>query len=193
MKKKVVKVPVKDSKLEVHKRHVMCFSDGGQCWFQQGGKDMWFAAFDSSKGVDLFATDKEMMEYLEAFQELHGGILVSHLWNVYSLVKTRFEVPSVIPIQDDWDKIMGFAQEYGNEVADAERIFGYVYFVMIAEEHFPNTKFGKRIKMLGILQVLVGKMTPEKASKWSCCGDSGMTVGKIRAECDKWGIWETQE
>jgi hypothetical protein len=45
--------------------------------------------------------------------------------------------------------------------------FNVLYMGMVSEENYPNTILGKRIKRLGVHQLLFDGMTAEEAANWS--------------------------
>jgi hypothetical protein len=48
-----------------------------------------------------------------------------------------------------------------------DKVLSIIYAAFIAEENYPNTMLGKRVKRLGLYQVLIEGMDPYEASQYS--------------------------
>jgi hypothetical protein len=67
---------------------------------------------------------------------------------------------------------------------EEEKVFSALAAAMMAEERKAKTKLGKRVKLLGCHQVLIQKIPPRVAAKWS----RGKPWKEIAVECEKWGF-----
>lgn len=76
------------------------------------------------------------------------------------------------------------SQEYLGDRVKVEILFTILYAAFISEENKANTKFGKRIKLLGIYQVLIGGIAPEIAANFS----RGMHWQNISKLCEERGF-----
>ena len=65
-----------------------------------------------------------------------------------------------------------------------EKVFSALAAAMMAEERKAKSKLGRRVKLLGCHQVLIQKIAPRVAAKWS----RGKPWKEIAAECEKWGF-----
>jgi len=81
------------------------------------------------------------------------------------------------------DLINSIAEEYPNPEL-MQFLFTILYLTMIAEENRQGTKLGRRIKRLGVRQVLIENRTPCDAA----CYSRGMIADDIVAECRKRGF-----
>jgi len=68
---------------------------------------------------------------------------------------------------DIFEKIRLLSKSYGSDSRAMERMFSTVYMGMIAEENKENTRLGKKIKRLGLHQVLIENMCPIEAANFS--------------------------
>ena len=66
----------------------------------------------------------------------------------------------------------------------ASKYFLFVYYAMVAEENKRGSKLGKRIKLLGIYQVLIEGISPLEASNFS----KGLKWITISNHCKKRGF-----
>lgn len=66
----------------------------------------------------------------------------------------------------------------------ASKYFLFVYYAMVAEENKKGSKLGKRIKLLGVYQVLIEGMNPLEASNFS----KGLKWITISNHCRKRGF-----
>jgi len=199
------KVKIKSSKFKTAKKYIMEFPDERLIWFQMGNINNWFVntsrypepeKITPSETMN-FDKDVQMLSWLLKMQDDYGSIVMAHIRTIYNLVKTRFEMSPVSPLQTDWDLVMELAGFYEKtDVKKVSHIFGYVYYAMISEENYENTKLGKKLKLLGIHQVLLEGMKPEDAACWSKCDSTAILAGgpnkrkyvRLLAECKIRGI-----
>ena len=92
--------------------------------------------------------------------------------------KTTAEVDDAV-----FDWIDGICTKYPN-AEEAAVIFGIFYMTMIAEENKDGAILKKRIKRLGVHQVLKEGMKPELAANYS----RGKPVGELALECHSRGF-----
>lgn len=65
------------------------------------------------------------------------------------------------------DHITGLAAPYGSDILAVDLVFTTLYAGMVAEEQKANTRLGKRIKRLGVHQVLCESAEPLTAGHFS--------------------------
>jgi hypothetical protein len=82
------------------------------------------------------------------------------------------------------DEIRKLSSAYGIDSLEAEIALTTIYAAMIGEEKKANTKLGKRVKRLGIHQLLAEEFEIEKAATFS----KGMKWREIEKECVKRGF-----
>lgn len=73
----------------------------------------------------------------------------------------NFVDPSVL------EQIRIISKTYGHMSWKAERVFTIIYAGMIAEENKEKAPLGKRIKRLGVHQVLIENISPDEAAHFS--------------------------
>ena len=76
------------------------------------------------------------------------------------------------------------AERFSSTTLQTQLYFSILYLCMVAEQNYPNTKLGKRLKRLGIYQLLFEGMTVEEAANWS----RGKPWRDIAHECEKRGF-----
>ncbi len=82
------------------------------------------------------------------------------------------------------DYISLVSEEYQENHLKIEILFTVLYAAFIAEENRARTKLGKRIKFLGIHQVLIEGISPEIAANYS----RGMSWQNISKLCEERGF-----
>lgn len=204
-KKRVKKVALQGPELKVSKKHIMAFPDERLIWFQNGVFNEWYIGtdpFPEPEGTPPnetlnFDKDEQMLDRLLKLQKEYGIVVLSHLWSIYGVVRTRDAGLPVPTVQEDWDLIMDWAKSYEEEDVDrVAHLFGYVYYAMVSEENYEDTLLGKKLKMLGIYQTLVEGLSPQKAACWSRCTSSELLLGspdmrrahRLDLECRRRGI-----
>lgn len=80
--------------------------------------------------------------------------------------------------------IKTLAATYGAHAEELEVWFTVIYASMLAEENNKNTQFGKRIKRLGMYQILIEKKSPNFAANFL----SGRSFAEIDREMQKHGF-----
>jgi hypothetical protein len=154
------------------------FRDQSQLEFDQGGFDEWCIYLQSPDGRRYAPKDTE---YFSAFQKLssvHGN------QKIYAdFVQIYFHVGKQID-----QKVLKLIEElsatYGEDAAEIEILFTIVYAGMVAEENKKFKVVGKRLKRLGMHQILFEKLAPEEAANFS----KGKKVPELRKEFRKRGF-----
>lgn len=82
------------------------------------------------------------------------------------------------------ESISKVASCYGNNSTEMDILYTILYLGMVAEENKANTKLGKRIKRLGMYQILVENIPANIAANFS----RGMKWYDISTECEKRGF-----
>lgn len=122
--------------------------DGFEMVYQTGKFDDWQVSFWKD-GKKSNPTDVMMLEYLFNYdpEEVWSAICTIG-YQCYNEFKDI-----VIP------EINGTPQE--------NRFFSYLAAAMVAEEKKENALLGKKVKLIGIYQVLFERMTVNEAANWS--------------------------
>lgn len=141
---------------------IKTFSGGAFLKFDQGSFDQWCVYLVRPDKPDKPLLDKDAFAVLNHFARRYGRERIySDYKNVYELTEKELN-PEVL------DRITGIAASYPeHDQTRADILYTFLYAAMIAEEQKEGTHLGKRIKRLGIHQLLMEGYTPEQAAKFS--------------------------
>lgn len=154
------------------KRLIKTFSDGSHIEYDRGSFDDWCVYIVKSnrrkppKDVDYFSAFKRLSEKYE------GDKIYKDFAVIYDKTASNVDKEVLTLIEE-------LSKKYQSDSLEIEKLFTIVYAGMVAEENKKNTKLGKRVKRLGMHQVLVENMSPSNASEFS----KGMGWRKISDEC----------
>jgi len=151
-------------------RKICDFSDGSFLAYTTGNFDNYRVTFFSADGTYVFSPRDTYF-----FDELLGFGANQSVWN--SIVKVAEQINRSTNFED-----VDFPVEI--ESLQAKKVISAIVAAMIAEERKANTKLGKRIKLLGIHQILIQGIEPKIAASWS--RDKKWRI--IDAECRKFNI-----
>jgi hypothetical protein len=159
-------------------RLIKTFSDGSQLEFGPGRFDDWCIYLTrpghtrlAPKDVDYFATLARLAQTHPAPQ-LYADFVV-----VFTITHKALDLQVL-------EQIAPLASKYGPEALEVEILFTILYAGMLAEENKAHTRLGKRIKRLGVHQILVEQLPPAHAATFSL--KQGWR--KIAAECQQRGF-----
>jgi len=130
--------------------------------FDRGAFDDWCihkVFFDGSGKVR--PRDAEYFEQLAFLGKKHGEqSLYDDFCKVYELTDKERKQSVLSIISDN-------AKKYETDSEEVDSIFSIMYCGMIAEENKAFTKLGKRIKRLGVHQILIDRMPAREAANFS--------------------------
>jgi hypothetical protein len=142
------------------------FRNGGWIEFDDGKFDKW-CVYVTLYGQERFAPSD--LHYFTRLKNL--GDIHSHrkIYDDFVVIfnRTGTDINSVI-----LSLIKVLSESYGNDTFEMEIWFNVLYAGMVAEENKRNAVLKKRIKRLGIHQILIDKMEPadavvfSKGKKW---------------------------
>ena len=136
-------------------------SSGGFIEFDAGCFDGW-CVFVTKPGLNRFApTDVQYFTRIKEISEKFGPQKVFDDFVVMYNRTTKTIDPNV------FDLILALSKFYDDDAAEMELWFNVLYAGMIAEENKENAILKKRIKRLGVHQVLIDKISPKKAAVFS--------------------------
>jgi hypothetical protein len=129
--------------------------------FDFGTFDHW-CVFLSRNGMPRYAPkDTEYFAILQQLATRHGSNkLYYHFVLIYERTSSRIDTDVLLMIRK-------MAEEYGSDTEDIEIWFTVLYAGMIAEENKENAVLKKRIKRLGMHQLLIEKFEPNIAANFS--------------------------
>lgn len=129
--------------------------------FDNGSFDTWCVYL---KRGDARRYSPKDIEYFTFFQQqglVYGNkIIYNDFVEIYSKTTNALDT-SVLTL------IKKISTTYPQNAEEMEIWFTIIYAAMIAEENKANTVLKKRIKRLGMYQILIQNMAPEEAAKFS--------------------------
>lgn len=125
------------------------FSDGSFLEFGRGRIDNWCVYYNSPGNVRRPPLDRDYFHELKALADTFGTERVyGDFVEIYDLTTRQ--------IGDDvLEHITEIASSYGNSFSlPVDKLFTTFYMAMTAEENYPNTKLGRKIKRLAAYEIL---------------------------------------
>jgi hypothetical protein len=137
------------------------FSHGGFIEFDRGKFDDWCVFVTRANGERFAPADVQYFSRLKKLGEIYGkSIIYTDFLSIYN--RTTAE------INDDVLKLIELiSRHYKDDVLEIEIWFNVLYAGMVAEENKEHAILKKRIKRLGMHQVLIENMEPEQAALFS--------------------------
>lgn len=136
---------------------------------------VYITNFIENKPIKKFAPkDNEYFEDLIILKKIYGKKVYNFFVKIFEKTKKELNLKLAQSICDTCDKY--FLKE--NNLC--KKTFLILYYAMVAEENKTNTKLGKKIKRLGVHQILIENMKPEIAANFS----KGMKWQEINNECE---------
>jgi hypothetical protein len=137
------------------------FSNGGFIEFDSGCFDGW-CVYVSAPGKKRFApTDVQYFNRLKNLSEKFGP------QKIYDDFVVIFNRTTKVVDTRVFELVTVLSQFYDADAAEMELWLNVIYAGMIAEENKENAILKKRIKRLGMYQVLIDGMLPEDAAVFS--------------------------
>lgn len=157
---------------------IATFADGGRLEFDRGAFDDWCvfltrlrAPRHPPRDVDYFAT-------MRALANRHGPRRVYRDFVAVYDGTTRAVDAEVVR------RIAALAHDYGEDALEFAVMLTTIYAGMVAEENKANAKLGKRVKRLGVYQILRFDMPVAVAANHS----RGKPWREIARECEAYGF-----
>ncbi len=141
------------------------FSDGSYIEYRQGRFDKWCIYYDSLKEFRGYPRDVEYFAWFKFLYKETPQIYKDYLW-IYQNTTKDFN-PEICNM---------VSKRYINNYM-IDLVLNILYFGMVAEENKKYTKLGKKVKRLGIFELIDNDKTPEDAANSS--------KGKTWKELDK--------
>lgn len=142
-------------------RRINKFSNGGLLEFDHGNFDEWCVYVTRANGKRFAPTDSRYFSRLGKLAKTHGN---QKIYDDFIVVFHRVS-KNIEP--EIFDLIAILSRSYGADQLEMEIWLGVLYAGMVAEENKENAKLGKRIKRLGMHQVLIEGVAPEEAALFS--------------------------
>lgn len=154
-------------------------SNGTEVYFDRGSFDNWCVYVQSSDKKKYAPKDTEYFHFLKEYATESGEpkFVYDSFCKVYELAAKQ-----ISPVAGE--VLRQIAAGFGAKAAEAELYLSVMYAAMVAEENKEFTKLGKRIKRLGVYQLLNEGLSPEEAANWS----RKKPWRFLAAECQKHGF-----
>jgi len=137
------------------------FGDGGFIEFDSGCFDEWCVFVTKPNGKRFAPTDTYYFSKLKILGEKYGH---QKIYDDFVVIYNR--TTKNIDTQV-FGLISSLSKSYNNDSFEMEIWLNVLYAGMIAEENKKNAILKKRIKRLGMFQVLIENISPEKAAVFS--------------------------
>ncbi len=152
---------------------IRTFSDGSILEYDEGKFDRWCIYLTRPKARRIAPKD---VEYFTRFQRLalkYTGQKIYHDFvDIYNL--TSFKLDETV-----LQFITELSCQYNSDELEMNILFTITYAGMVAEENKANAILKKRVKRLGIHQVLIEKTAPDIAANFS----RGKSWRELDKEC----------
>ena len=159
-------------------RLIKTFSDGSRLEYDRGSFDEWCIYLTRPHRKRVAPKD---IQYFKRFQQL---ALKHTATRIYADFIKIYEQTTARLDQKILRAITRLSSEYGADALVMELLFTIVYAGMVAEENKSKAILKKRIKRLGMHQVLIEQATPTFAANFS----KGQPWQVLDRECRKRGF-----
>lgn len=129
--------------------------------FDRGAFDDWCLYLTRPDGSRHAPRDRDYFAQLSAYARKHAA---ARLYADFAAIYDR-TTPSPDPAMFPF--IQGLCAKYGGDAREIALLFAIIYMGMVAEENKTNAPLGKRIKRLGIHQLLLEGYAPSAAADFS--------------------------
>ena len=159
-------------------RIIRFFIDGSCLEYDKGAFDDW-CVYLTRPNVKRYAPkDFQYFKRLSEYGVKYGhNILYQDFVKIYNLTTKKLD-------NSVFDYIDKLCEKYGSDAINIAIDFSIIYMGMVAEENKAFTKLGKRVKRLGVHQVLVDKLNYNDAASFS----RGKKWYDISEECNQKGF-----
>lgn len=128
--------------------------------FDKGSFDNW-CVFIQDQNKRYAPSDKEYFERLKILGNRHGNEqLIEDFLRIYDQTTSSLSTGTI-------ELIEKLAERYQNDEEEIKKWLLVIYAGMVAEENKTNTRLGKRIKRLGMYQLLILNRSALHASNYS--------------------------
>ena len=137
------------------------FSNGGFIEFDSGCFDGWCVFVTNPNQKRIAPTD---VEYFTQIKEIGEKFGPKKVYDDFVVIYNRTTKNVDLKV---FELILALSKFYEETSTEFEMCFNILYAGMIAEENKENAILKKRIKRLGVHQVLMDGLSPEKAAVFS--------------------------
>ena len=134
------------------------FSDGSFLEFAPGKFDDW-CVYLTRPNQERYAPRDEIYFFdLLQYGNVHGAK------NIYDDFVSIYDLATTDLDNAVFDHIHSISSKYGDDALEIEILYAILYMGMVAENNKKNTVLKKRVKRLGVHQVLIDGMQPRAAN-----------------------------
>lgn len=137
------------------------FSDGSLLEFDQGNFDEWCIFLTRPGRLRFAPRDWQYFVRLQELAAAHGN------QKVYADFVAIFDATNRTLDAELLTRISRISIDYTQHILRADIVFTLLYAGMLAEENKAHAPLGKRIKRLGVYQVVLEEMNPHAAATFS--------------------------
>jgi hypothetical protein len=142
-------------------QQIQTFSDGSTLTFDEGSFDNWCVYLQMPNQAKYAPTDLQYFTRLQQLGEIYGHQKIYDDF-ISFYTQTNHQIDQQI-----LNLIRNISSAYIDNQLEIEKLFTIVYAGMIAEENKEHAVLKKRIKRLGMNQLLLEKLPPEYAVNYS--------------------------
>ncbi|MBN1365892.1 MAG: hypothetical protein JW976_13875 [Syntrophaceae bacterium] len=137
------------------------FSDGSTLEYDWGIFDDWCVYLTKAGAMRYAPKDVEYFTRLHQLSSSHSAKKIyEDFVEVYNRTTKKIDNAVLALITD-------ISRKYGSDELEVDVLLSIIYAGMVAEENKENAILGKRIKRLGMHQVLIQNITPATAAHFS--------------------------
>lgn len=142
-------------------RKIKDFENGIKLYYDYGCFDDWCVHIIDKENKIYRPKDKVVFNRLLKYASKYGtDSIYEDFTKIYNLTSKNLS-------NDVIELISKESKKYTEDEIGVSVLFTLLYACMVAEENKKDTKLGKRIKMLGVHQLLKDKMSCEEAANFS--------------------------
>ncbi len=147
--------------IENMSRIITEFADGSYLEYDRGAFDNWCVYLSRPNVARYAPKDYQYFKRLHEYSLTHGAKKVyDDFVSIYDKTTKTLSSEVLAFIKD-------LTKSYGTDEINVSIDFSIIYMGMVAEENKENTKLGKRVKRLGVYQVLIDEMDYNSAANFS--------------------------
>lgn len=168
----------------VDERVISTFADNSYLSYAQGSKDRWCVYYTAPPNPPIPLLDRQYFQILLELAEEYGAEPVyADFVSIYD--RTTDEVDELV-LADIQGTV---AAHYPNDLLRAAKVFTTLYMAMVSEFYYitPSgrpSRLQKRVKRLGVYQILFTDMTVEQAANYS----KGQNYNTLNTLCLQYGF-----
>lgn len=140
---------------------IVNFEDGSFLEYDRGSFDDWCVYLNRPNERRYPPKDYQYFERLKDYSLKYGS------QTIYDDFIKIYEETSKSLSHNIFDLIKEISKKYGSDSNDIAIDFSIIYMGMVAEENKAYTRLGKRVKRLGVYQVLFEDLSPNEAANFS--------------------------